>query len=101
MNNNPDLPEGWAIPDDLAKQVSEALNRKSITPEDELADAPVQIALDIALIEPDPQDWAGWVIYFLDQLEKESKRRMRGTDFNSILEALVNELQDRMSTKMS
>lgn len=38
VNNNSDLPEGWAMPDDLAKKVSEALNRKSITPEDELAD---------------------------------------------------------------
>ncbi len=37
MTNN-DLPPGWAMPEDLAKQVKEALNRKSITPEDELAD---------------------------------------------------------------
>lgn len=47
------------MPDDLAKKVSEALNRKSITPEDELADALDEMARDIALIEPDPKDWAG------------------------------------------
>jgi hypothetical protein len=39
IEKNPDLPEGWAMPDHLAKKVSETLNKKSITPEDELADA--------------------------------------------------------------
>jgi hypothetical protein len=96
MNNNPDVPDGWAMPDDLAKQIKDALNRKSIIPEQELQDALDEMARDIALIEPDPQDWAGWVIYFIDQLEGESKRRRWGFDFNSLLEALVNELQDRM-----
>ena len=56
---------------------------------------------DIALIEPNPVDWAGWVMYLIDQLEEESKRRIRRVDFNSMLDALVNELQDRMNTKMS
>jgi hypothetical protein len=36
MDNKPNLPEGWAMPDDLAKKVSEALDRKSITPENDL-----------------------------------------------------------------
>ena len=58
MTNN-DLPPGWAIPEDLAKHVNEALNRKSITPEDELADALDEMARDIALIEPNPVDWGG------------------------------------------
>jgi hypothetical protein len=39
MTKNPDVPEGWAVPDDLAKKISEVLNIKSITPEDELSDA--------------------------------------------------------------
>jgi hypothetical protein len=59
IENNPDLPEGWAMPDDHAKQVNEALNKKSITPEDEFADALEDLARDIALIEPNPGDWAG------------------------------------------
>jgi hypothetical protein len=40
------------MPEDLAKQVNEALNRKSITPEQELQDALIDIARDIALIKP-------------------------------------------------
>jgi hypothetical protein len=57
------------------------------------------MAQDIALIEPEPQDWVGWVIYLLDQLEEEVKRRRRGFDFNSGLGTLLNELQDRMRGK--
>jgi hypothetical protein len=47
------------MPNDLAKQVKDALNRKPITPEDELQDVLDEMARDIALIEPDPKDWAG------------------------------------------
>ena len=50
MANN-DLPRGWAMPNDLAKLVNETLNKKSITPEDELADTSDEMARDIALIE--------------------------------------------------
>jgi len=66
-----DLPPGWSMPDDLAKQVREALNRKSITPEEELQDALDDMARDIVLIEPNPQDWGDWVIYLLEQMEAE------------------------------
>jgi hypothetical protein len=38
------------------------LNRKSITPEQELQDALDEMARDIALIEPDLKYWGGWVI---------------------------------------
>jgi hypothetical protein len=49
--NNSELPDGWAMPDDLAKKVSETLNNKRITPEDELADALEEMAREIALIK--------------------------------------------------
>jgi len=42
-------PPGWSLPDHQAKKVSEALNRKSITPEDELANALDEMARGIAL----------------------------------------------------
>lgn len=56
MSNNTEIPAGWAMPDDIAKKVGEAMNKKSITREDELADALDEMARDIALIESDPQD---------------------------------------------
>ena len=59
MENDSKLPDGWAMPDDLARTVSETLNKKPITPEEELADTLEEMVRDIALIEPDPADWAG------------------------------------------
>jgi len=56
MDEDRKIPKSWSMPDDLAKKVSETLNKKRITPEDELADALEEMAQDIALIEPDPQD---------------------------------------------
>ena len=47
------------------------------------------------MIEPDPEDWGWWVNYLLGRLEGEAKRRRRGSDFNSLLIALVNEFQRR------
>ena len=63
MSKYPDIPDGWAMPDDLSKKISEVLNNKPISPEDELADALDDMARDITLIEPEPKDWAGWVTY--------------------------------------
>jgi len=66
-SNNPDVPNGWAVPDDLAKKISEVLNNKPISPEDELADALEEMARDIALSEPNLMDWIGWVTYLQGQ----------------------------------
>ena len=51
MSDDYKKPDSWAMPDDLAKKVSETLNKKRITPEDELADALEEMARDIALGE--------------------------------------------------
>ena len=63
------------MPDDLAKKISEVLNNKPISLEDELADALGDMARDIALIELNPVDWGEWVIYLLEQMEGEPQRR--------------------------
>lgn len=85
--------DGWAIPDDLAKKISEALNNKPLTPEDELADALEDMARDIALIEPNPQDWGWWVNYLLEQMEPEAKRRGKYGDFEKLLELMCKNLE--------
>ena len=90
MNNN--IPDGWAMPDDLAKKVSKALNRKSTTPEEELQDALDEMARDIALIEPDPQDWAGWVIYLLEKMEEEAQRRGMHVNYKEMLRSLKQDI---------
>ena len=50
------------------------------------------LARDIALIEPDPRDWAGWVMYLVDQLEKESKKREKQGEFKGILNSLQKKI---------
>ena len=54
MDNNFDLPTGWAMLDDLAKKVSDTLIKKLISPRDELADTLEEVARDTASIKPDP-----------------------------------------------
>jgi hypothetical protein len=46
------------------------------------------LARNIALIEPDPQDWGGWVEYLLERLEGESKRRDKKEEFGRMLKDL-------------
>jgi hypothetical protein len=59
MDNDSKIPDGWAMPDDMAKKITEGLEKKRITPKDELADALEEMPRDIALIEPEPRDWGG------------------------------------------
>ena len=52
MNDKSDLPEGWSMPDDMARKISQSVNKKRITPEDELQEAIDDLARDIALVYP-------------------------------------------------
>ena len=99
MSNNPKIPETWGIPDDQADKVREALSKKSIRPEDAVQKAVEEIARDIALIEPDPVDWVGWVMLFVDQLESEATGRNKGFDFKHVINSLVDELQNHGTRK--
>ena len=99
MANNTEIPDSWAIPDDLSKKISEALNKKSITPEDKLANALEDIARDIALIEPHPQDWGWWITHLLEQMEGEAERRIKHDDFNEMLRTLLSELTKRVDSR--
>jgi hypothetical protein len=59
-----------------------------------------EMARDIALIEPNPADWVSWVIYFHRSVNKEeAMRQRRGFGSNSVLDSLVNELQENMRSK--
>ena len=69
MDEDCKISASCARPDDLAKKVNETLNKKRITPENELADALEEMARDIALVEPDPRDWGGWVNLFIGNVE--------------------------------
>jgi hypothetical protein len=92
MANKTDLPEGWAMPEYMAKRVSESVNKKSESPEDMLQKALEEVARDIALIEPDPRDWAWWVSYLLEQLQVEAMRVGKQAGFEVMLKSLNNSI---------
>jgi len=39
MDNNPDLPDGWAMPDDLARKINEVVIKKPVAHEDDLQES--------------------------------------------------------------
>ena len=94
MSKNPKIPETWGIPDDQANKVIEALSKKSITPEDAVQKALEEIARDIAIIEPDPQDWGWWIFYLVGKLEEEAKGHGKLSAFDGMLISLLHYLQD-------
>ena len=61
MINRPELPPGWAMPYDQAKNIRETLNKKPVSPVDELEKALKDIARDVAILEPNTLDWEGWL----------------------------------------
>jgi len=69
MKFNKDIPEGWAVPDDMSEWLRKSVNRKPYAPEDDPQEAIDDIARDIAILEPNPVDWGVWVTYMLEQLE--------------------------------
>ena len=54
------------------------------------------MAGDIALIEPNPCDWGGWVAYLLEQMEIEARRRGTHDIYKEMLRSLQLELGNRI-----
>ena len=74
MSKKPKIPDTWGITDDLAKKINTRMERK---PQDnplvDLMTSLTQAASEIADLEPDPNDWAGWITYILEALQVDSK----------------------------
>ena len=90
------LPETWGIPDDQADKVREALNKKSIRPEDAVQQALEEIARDIAIIETNPKDWGWWVGYLLENMEFHAEKRRSIYNYDKSLVVLVDKIQNRI-----
>ena len=86
------------MPPDMAKRVNESINRKHITPEDELQDAFSDIANDLRLIEPDPSDWSWWVSYLLEQMGAEAERMGMHDIYKPMLRSLKQDLGNRINS---
>jgi hypothetical protein len=81
------------MPEDLAKQVREELDKRSITPQDKLQEAMDELARDIAILEADTRDWEGWVMYLIEQLEHQAGKRRKRDEFKALLNSLGRHLQ--------
>jgi len=57
-----------------------------------------ELARDIAIIEPDPQDWGWLVSYLLEELEEEAKRYRKCVDFSNMIISMKNHLEPEMKT---
>ena len=51
------------------------------------------MAWDIALIEPEPMDWAVWVSYLLEQMDSEAQKRRKDAAYKSMLLDLQNAIK--------
>ena len=50
MNDDYDVPPGWSVPPDMAKKLSETVNKKAIMPFDGLKDILDQPANELATV---------------------------------------------------
>ena len=66
LSNYPDIAECWGVSDDQANNALKALSKKSIHHEDAIQKDIEELARDIAIIEPDPEDGGWWVGYLLE-----------------------------------
>jgi len=98
MKNYPSIPNTMGIPDDQANKVREALSKKSIRPEDAVQRAIDEIALDIAIIEPDPKDWGWWVTYLLEALQVEAEKDRKSATFETVLQELHSSLDTQINS---
>ncbi len=96
MDNDFDLPLGWSMPPEMAKKLSETVNKKSITPFDGLKDMLEQTANDLAVVEPDPENWSEWVAYLLEVLQIEAQEDGQNEKFNKMIKSLVKELAEQV-----
>lgn len=65
----------------------------------ELRDALDASAASLAQIFPEPDNWLGWLIYWLEALEKEAAELEKENDYEQILERLSDMISNRLYHK--
>lgn len=67
--------------------------------EDELRDVLNQTAQEISRLYGNPRTWQSWMVYVLEQLEKQATRYPADMDsFQEMLSALQDEIRNRLRT---
>jgi hypothetical protein len=97
MTKSSYIPNTWGIPKDQAKKVQEALNKKHrLSPMIALMNTLQQAASEIADREPEPNDWADWIAYLLQQLQAEAEKDFKARHFETMLVTLRESLNARI-----
>ena len=92
-------PPTWGITDDLANKIGARMDQKpQANPLVDLMDALTQTASEIADLEPDPNDWAGWITYLLESLQVQSEKDNKPAAFETMLPALRDALITRIES---
>ena len=90
-------PPTWGMPDDLANRMGEVMNQKpQSSPLVDLMEALTQTASEIADLEPEPNDWAGWITYLLEALQVEAEKDSKPAAFETMLPTLRDALKTRI-----
>ena len=90
-------PDTWGMPNDLAESLGKAMEQKpQANPLVDLMDALTQTASEIADLEPEPNDWAGWITYLLEALQVEAEKDSKPAAFETMLPTLRDALITRI-----
>ena len=92
-------PETWGITDDLANKINARMEQKpKANPLVDLMTLLTNAANEIADLEPDSKDWAGWIAYLLEALQVEAVKDRKEPGFESMLQILKTSLESRIES---
>jgi len=92
-------PSTWGLPDGMAESLGKAMEQKpKNNPLVDLMRSISRTAKEIADLEPDPNDWDGWVSYLLEELQLQASRDFKPAAFESMLETLKTSLAARIES---
>ena len=90
-------PSTWGLPDGMAESLGKAMEQKpKHNPLVDLMRSISRTAEEIADLEPDPNDWDGWVMYLLEELQLQASKDIKPAAFESMLETLKTSLAARI-----
>lgn len=92
---------GWYISADQTYRLNQNLEMRSKSLEQVLDDAFLDIIWDIAILEPDPLDWEGWFLIFLEHLNVEACQRKKIDSYLEMVNTLIINLSGKDKNKPS
>lgn len=73
--------------------------KKTVNTPDDLREAISDLVADLSAIIPDPGNWLGWMIFWLETMDKKAIDIECETDFEQTLERLIDMISNRLYNK--